>query len=173
MVQAVVEMAKTNKEMKKFEFSRGEAIFILSIILVLFISAEYIILSEATNLSASRFLISNLFIFGIVGLFIVFISFFYSDVIIEKNDIEVTYLGWYLFRVPRKKFILFNDIVKIHHTGLHPSYATITIVAKNTSATIFYYRLNKPFTFIKILLSKVSKNCEIIGFKRTKEGELK
>lgn len=150
------------KQNKEFKFSRIELLSIFSIILVAFSLIEYVAILRINN--PNQFLILNLSAFGVIGFFVFFISFFYCDIIIKKNELDVIYFGWYLFRFPREKSVLFKDIKEIHHTYIHPTYASITIVTNNTSIIIFYFRLNDPFSFLKTLLSKVPKNCKIIGF---------
>lgn len=159
-------------KIKEFKFSRTEALLIFSIFIGIFIYSEFIIYAGATRLLRDQFLILNLFALVIFVLLILFASFFYSDIILRKNSLEVIYLGRYLFGLPPKKVIPFKDIVKVNKTYIHPTFASIKIFTKNDSVIVFYMGLDKPFEFLKTLISRIPKTCRITGFKFTKAGDL-
>ena len=151
-------MAKEGKSIKEFKFSRSIAHTFVAFYLIAFFSI---------------WLISNVWTGFIVTIFLFAFTFTTfvgnCDVMFRRAGLEIIPIEYYVFGYPKKCFINYKDIRLAYFTIASYRffyYKAVVLTTGKKGFLICYHTFND--SFLKILLSKLPRNCKIVGIKRYK-----
>ena len=161
---------------KKFKFKRKYVTIFIAMLLIADIFLNFDIIIRPYTFNLRSFIISQLIILGFIGFWFIFYIFvIFADIAVTKKGLEITYLSWYTFKVPKRIYIPFKDIISIKRMpNIRPFFDSTKIATRKISVTIFDISLGNFLDFLKLLLSKVPKKCEIKGFEteKRKDGKI-
>lgn len=90
-----------------------------------------------------------------------------ADVDLRVNALVVTYLGWYLFRFPRKRAINYRDIVKVGQLpSIGDSVGSIVIWTKSRATKfVQMHRYEDVVKLLDAIWRKTAGRAEVFGVK--------